>query len=75
MRGSFRCSDPLTMMCRVVDVARRMDLGFTRLEFQQQGNQGFALDFTLDDDNAQRVNTFVQRVGLYIDLAEETVDV
>lgn len=75
MRGSFTCSDPLDTVSRVMDTARRMGMGFTRLEFAQEGDNAFALTFTLDEQNAQKVNTFAQRIGLYIDLTEETFDV
>lgn len=75
MRGSFTCSDPLDTVCRVMDTARRMGMGFTRLEFAQEGDKAFELTFTLDEQNAQKVNTFAQRISLYIDLSEEAVDV
>ncbi|GGO62685.1 hypothetical protein SAMN05444398_12615 [Roseovarius pacificus] len=75
MRGFFNCGDPLDTVCRVMDTARRMGMGFTQLEFAQEGDTAFSLSFTLDENDAQKVNTFTQRIGLYIDLTKEAADV
>jgi hypothetical protein len=75
MRGFFNCSDPLDTVCRVMDTARRLGMGFTRLEFAQEDDTAFSLSFTLDEHDEQKMNTFAQRIGLYIDLIEETFDV
>lgn len=75
MRCYFTCSNPLDTLCRVTDTARRMGMKFARLEFAREGDKEFALTFTVDEKNAQKVNTFLQRIGLNIDLNEEAADV
>ncbi|MDE4142224.1 hypothetical protein [Phaeobacter gallaeciensis] len=75
MQGFLRCSDPLGNMCRVADTARRMGMSFSLFKLEKHEADAFALTFTLDEQNAQKVTTFAQRIGLYIDLTEEIVDV
>ncbi len=75
MRGFLKCSEPLDNMCRVADTARRMGMSFSSFRLEKQGNDAFALTFTLDEQNAQMVHTFLLRIGRYIDLTEETFDV
>jgi hypothetical protein len=75
MSGRFRCSDPLDSVARVMDTARRMNIGFRQLQFERADNASFILTFSLDESDPQKLNTFSQRIGLQQDLTEEIVDV
>lgn len=75
MSGRFRCSDPLDSVVRLMDTARRMNINFSRLQFERVGNGSFVLTFSVDETDPQKLNTFSQRIGLQQDLTEEIVDV
>lgn len=75
MSFRFRCFDPLDSVVRVLDTARRMNIGFSHLQFESEADASFVLVFSLEETDPHKLNTFLQRIGLQQDLTEEIVDV
>lgn len=70
----FHCHDPFNAVSRVIDIARRLDLPFSRLSYVRQDDGRFLLDLELMDMGGNGAQVFASRLVQLVDLESEAYD-
>jgi len=70
----FHCRDPFDGVSRVIDIARRLDLSFDRLDYRRLDDGRFLLDVELTDAACHAAGVFFRRVALLHALEPEPAD-
>ena len=63
----YHCHDPFSAISRVIDIARRLDLPFSRLCYDRT-ETGFVLSVELTDTACHAAQVFAARLEQLIDL-------
>ncbi len=71
MDGHFYCRDPLETVSRMIDTARRLDLGFAALQLERADEERYLVRFALNEAETQRARNFAARISLLFDLEME----
>ena len=68
MDGRYCCRDPLDTVSRMIDVARRLDLGFSALQLERVDEERYLVRFALNEADTLRARNFAARIALLFDL-------
>ena len=72
MDGHYCCRDPLDTVTRMIDTARRLDLGFSALQLERIDDERYLVRFALHEADTPRARNFAARISLLFDLEMET---
>ena len=68
MNGCYCCRDPLDTVSRMIDTARRLDLGFSALELEHVDEERYLVRFALNEADTPRARNFAARIALLFNL-------
>lgn len=72
MDGNYYCRNPLDTISRMIDTARRLDLGFFALRVERVDEDRYLLHFALSETGTMRAKNFTARIALLSDLEINT---
>ncbi|TDE35424.1 hypothetical protein [Antarcticimicrobium sediminis] len=70
----FHCYNPLNTVCRAMDIARRMGMGFDQLTMRREENDLFSVSLVLETAEQKLCDAFIARLHLCGDLIREMQD-
>ena len=70
MDGHYCCRDPLDTVTRMIDTARRLDLGFSALQLERIDDERHLVRFALNEADTLRARNFAARISLLFDLVD-----
>ena len=68
MDGCYCCRNPLDTISRMIDAARRLDLGFSTLQLEQVDEERYLVRFVLNEADTPRARNFAARIALLFNL-------